>query len=66
MLIAILCVWVVQKWKGNLLMKNVSAEDKPFIILTRIALAALLVFLSLMVWIVWKRREQNENGKGTE
>jgi SNF family Na+-dependent transporter len=63
MLITILTVWVVQKWKGRLLMENVPEQDKPFMILTRIGLMGLMALIGIMVWIVWKRRENPTDKK---
>ena len=56
MLIAILSVWIKQKWKSQLFLTDVSPENKPFVLITRLGLIAFLAFLVLMVWIVWKRR----------
>jgi SNF family Na+-dependent transporter len=60
MLITILGVWISQKWKSHLFLTDVPPENKPFVLMTRIGLLALLGFLVLMVWIVWKRRPLDE------
>jgi hypothetical protein len=60
MLITILVMWAWQEWKNKMMMTDVSAADKPFVLLTRIGLGGLFVFLLLMVWIVWKRRPETK------
>jgi hypothetical protein len=39
-------------------MENVPDANRPFVIMTRIGLLGFLLFLSLMIWIVWKRRPE--------
>ncbi len=58
MLITILGTWAWQEWKNKMMRADVSAADKPFVLLTRIGLGGLFVFLLLMVWVVWKRRPE--------
>ncbi|MHC4551438.1 MAG: sodium-dependent transporter [Planctomycetota bacterium] len=63
MLLTIIGFWLVQDWVDIFLMKDViekSPENLPFVIMTRLALLGLLVFLALMVWIVWKRRDNDQ------
>lgn len=57
-LIIIIGVWLWQDWKKQLFMENVPEANRPFVILTRIGLLGFLLFLSLMIWIVWKRRPE--------
>jgi SNF family Na+-dependent transporter len=57
-LMAILATWFVQDWMNILLMKNVPAENRPFVLITRLGLLGLFVFLCVMVWVVWRRRER--------
>lgn len=56
MLIAILTAWVIQDWKKQLFLHDVSPANKPIVLLTRLALIGLFLFLVLMVRIVWRRR----------
>lgn len=60
-LATILVVWLVQEWTDVILMKEVPEENKPFVIVTRIGLLGIFIFLSIVVWIVWRRRPQKEN-----
>lgn len=55
-LLTILTTWLFQKWIDVILMKEVAAENRSLVIMTRLGLLGLLAFLALMVWIVWKRR----------
>lgn len=59
-LIVIISVWLVQDWHKQLFMTGVDPANKPFVVVTRIALMGLLSFLALMVWIIWKRRNHRE------
>jgi NSS family neurotransmitter:Na+ symporter len=60
-LATILVVWLVQEWTDVILMKEVPEANKPFVIVTRIGLLGIFVLLSIIVWIVWRRRPQKEN-----
>jgi SNF family Na+-dependent transporter len=55
-LIAILVNWFVQKGWNVILLKDVSAEELPWRLATRIALALLFLVLAALVWIAWRRR----------
>jgi SNF family Na+-dependent transporter len=59
-LIVIISAWIVQDWRKHLFMEGADPSSKPFMILTRIGLLGLLTFLSLMVWIIWRRRNHEE------
>jgi len=59
-LIVIISVWLVQDWHKQLFMTEVAPANKPFVVVTRIALMGFLLFLALMVWIIWKRRNHRE------
>jgi len=59
-LATILVVWLVQEWKDAVLMKAVPQADRPFVLVTRLGLLGIFVFLSIIVWIVWRRRPQKE------
>jgi SNF family Na+-dependent transporter len=57
-LLGMLGFWFWQDWRGIILMKNVPAENKPYILATRIGL---LVFFGLLVYLVfhsWSKREK--------
>jgi hypothetical protein len=58
MLLTILLVWFWQEWADVVMMKNIPPENKPFVIITRLGLLGLFAFLSIMVWIVWRRRKK--------
>jgi uncharacterized membrane protein YidH (DUF202 family) len=58
MLLTILGCWVWKDWKSQLFLENVSPDDKPIILMTRVGLMGLFVFLLLMVRIVWLRRSK--------
>ncbi len=59
-LIAILVIWFFQDWTDVILLKTTTPENRPFVMITRLGLLGLFVFLSVMVWIVWRRRAQRE------
>ena len=64
-LIVILGVWLAQNWLNVILMKTdpdgnvLAAANKPYVLMIRLVLLALFIFLSVMVYIAYKRR----NGK---
>ncbi len=62
LLIIILISWIVSS-KDVILMKNVSVENKPFVLGTRLALVGVLLLLAGCVKVAWKRRypKKNEN-----
>jgi NSS family neurotransmitter:Na+ symporter len=55
-LIFILTMWVYQEWLPIIRMDKVSAADKPFVLATRIGLAALFLVLAFLVKIAWRRK----------
>jgi len=64
-LLAILGVWLWQDWWDMIVMKNVTAEHKPFVIMTRIGLLGVFVFLAMMVYLAWKRRPRMPETTGS-
>lgn len=60
-LILILVFWFAQEGMPVILMKNVSAENLNFVILTRIMLAGLFLLIAFLVKIAWNRRK-NQTG----
>ncbi|MDD5496678.1 MAG: sodium:calcium symporter, partial [Candidatus Omnitrophica bacterium] len=57
-LLAILISWFYQEWGPTVLMKNVPAENRPFVLGTRAFLIALFVALSILVKIAWKKKRR--------
>jgi SNF family Na+-dependent transporter len=57
-LIVILTSWFIKDGIPKILMKDVSAADKPFVLGTRIFLIALFVILSVLVKIAWRKRRK--------
>lgn len=55
-LLFILGFWFFQEWLPTIRMANVSAENKPFILATRLGLLLLLVILAILVKIAWRKR----------
>jgi SNF family Na+-dependent transporter len=59
-LLLLMGFWAWQEWGTVILMKNVSAENKPYIFATRIGL---LIFFGLLTYLVrhsWHKRKQKE------
>lgn len=52
----ILVMWFKQEWMPIITMKGVTDANKPYILFTRIGLAAFLGLLCLMVWVAWQRK----------
>lgn len=60
-LLGMLGFWFWQDWRGIILMKNVAAENKPYILATR---TGLLVFFGILVYMVfhsWSKRQTQED-----
>jgi len=55
-LMAILGFWFYQEGLPTILMKNVSAAEKPFILGIRLLLFVLFITLIILVKIAWKKR----------
>lgn len=60
-LLLILGFWFWQDWRKIILMRDVSAENRPYILATRIGLLILIGLLALLVQRVWQRRGQKQN-----
>ncbi len=59
-LFVILSMWFAQEWLPKIMMKNIAACDKPFILATRLGLFLIFVILAILVKIAWRRRESSE------
>jgi SNF family Na+-dependent transporter len=58
----ILIMWFWQEWLPIILMKGVSATNKPFVLFTRIGLVLVFSVLAVLVRYAWKRRMMNSGG----
>ena len=56
-LFTILGAWFCQEWWDIIFMKNVSAENQPFILAVRIGLIVGFVILAVLVKIAWQRKK---------
>ena len=59
-LLFILGFWFVQEWVPFIMLKGVAKENIIYIIGTRVVLVLFFGVLSLLVWIVWRRRKEAE------
>ncbi len=57
-LFIILIMWFWQQWIPIILMEKVALADKPFVLSTRIGLAAILLLLAVLVKIAWARKRK--------
>ncbi len=55
-LIIMLGWWLVSEWWSVITMKDVPAENVPYILAIRLVLLALVVVLIIMVCVAWRRR----------
>lgn len=55
-LLIILGFWFFQQWLPTIRMEGVSAENRPFVLATRLGLVLLLITLAVMVKIAWRKR----------
>jgi SNF family Na+-dependent transporter len=60
-LLTILGLWLYQDWLPVILLKGVSAADRPYVLGTRIGLLVLFAGLAVLVRVAWGR-----HGKGKE
>ena len=56
-LITILVSWFVKDGIPVILMRNVSAADKPFVLGTRLFLIFLFVMIAILVKVAWRRKK---------
>lgn len=59
-LLAILGAWFCQDWFKVILMENVAAENKIYVLATRLGLLAVFITLIVLVKLAWKRKYQTE------
>lgn len=59
-LFLILGFWFVQQGIPTILMKGVSQADKPYVLGTRLMLVGMILTLSIMVKIAWRKRRRAE------
>ena len=57
-LIFILGMWLWQDWISVIIMNNVTPENKPFILATRISLIILFTSIALLVKLAWQRKRR--------
>ncbi|HAL45367.1 MAG: sodium:calcium symporter [Planctomycetes bacterium GWF2_42_9] len=57
-LLGMMGFWFWQDWRDIISMKNVPAENRPYILATRLGLLALFGLLSYLVWHSWRKRSQ--------
>jgi SNF family Na+-dependent transporter len=55
----ILGFWFFQEGVPTALMKNITAQDKPFILMTRVGLLAVFAGLAVLVKLAWRGRRKN-------
>jgi len=58
-LFTILGFWLFQDGIPVILMKNISASDKPFVLATRIFLIFIFLTLSIMVKMAWRKKRRS-------
>ena len=56
-LIIILVSWFIKDGIPVILMRGVSAADRPYVLGTRLFLIALFIIVSILVKIAWKKRK---------
>ncbi len=59
-LLAILGAWFYQDWLKVILMADVAAENKIYVLATRLGLLAMFITLGVLVKLAWKRKYAQE------
>ena len=62
-LLALLSSWFVQEGVAFILLREVPAENLPYVLGTRVMLLVLFVGLAALVWVVWRRRRRAGEAK---
>lgn len=57
-LLFILGFWLIQEGIPTILMKNVGAENRPYVLAVRVGLVLVFAGLCALVWHAWKKREK--------
>ena len=52
----ILGFWFWQEWTPIILLKNISAENVPYIVGLRVMLVGLFAVVAFLVWVVWRSK----------
>jgi hypothetical protein len=58
-LLCILIMWFSQEWLPIIFMKNVSVQDRPYILTIRIGLLLIFLTLAILVKLAWRKKRQN-------
>jgi NSS family neurotransmitter:Na+ symporter len=53
----ILSFWFWQEWTPVILLRDVPAENVPYLIGIRLMLVGLFAVLAFLVWVVWRRKK---------
>jgi len=64
-LIVLLVWWFKEEWWNVITMKGVPDENVPYVLGIRLVLLGILLLLSVLVWMAWRRRG-NEKTEGVE
>jgi NSS family neurotransmitter:Na+ symporter len=56
-LLVVLVSWFFQDWLPIMRMENISPENSPYILATRVGLLLLFLVLAVMVKIAWRKRK---------
>lgn len=59
-ILAILIYWFATDWWPVITMKGVDSANVPYILLTRLVLALLLVVIAVLIWWAWRKRKMAE------
>lgn len=55
-LMCILIMWFSQEWLPIIFMKNVAAQDRPYILTIRIGLLLIFLTLAILVKLAWRKK----------
>jgi len=61
-LLVVIGAWFFQEWLPIIRMENVSPENRPYILATRVGLLLLFLVLAVMVKIAWRKRRTKARG----
>ncbi|MDD5356473.1 MAG: sodium:calcium symporter, partial [Candidatus Omnitrophica bacterium] len=61
-LLTILCWWFFKEWLPLILMKGVAAENRIYILITRIILLVLFLSIAILVRVAWKKKAAVKRG----